>query len=41
MAPDLRTDFISRPHEFEALLSALLDPDRANPVVISKAAQSH
>jgi hypothetical protein len=31
MAPDLRVDFVSRPQEFDALLSALLDGDRANP----------
>jgi WD40 repeat protein len=39
MAPDLRTDFVSRPDEFAALLSALLDLDRANPVVITTALQ--
>src|SRR4029453_12643570 len=39
MAPDLRSDYISRPHEFDALLSALLDVDRANPVVITTALQ--
>ena len=37
MAPDMRTDFITRPREFEALLSALLDVDRTNPVVITTA----
>ena len=39
MAPDLRVDFVSRPKEFEAMLSALLDADHANPVVITTALQ--
>src|SRR5215203_2397512 len=39
MAPDLRPDFVSRPAEFEALLTALLDHDRSNPVVITTALQ--
>lgn len=39
MAPDMRPDFVGRPREFDALLSALLDLDRANPVVITTALQ--
>jgi len=39
MAPDLRDDYVQRPAEFEALLSALLDADRANPVMITTALQ--
>ncbi|CAN5674267.1 hypothetical protein BH18ACI5_BH18ACI5_16340 [soil metagenome] len=39
MAPDLRADFVMRPNEFEPLLSALLDVDRGNPVVITTALQ--
>jgi hypothetical protein len=38
MPPDLRSDFVSRPSEFEALLSALLD-HRQEPVVITTALQ--
>jgi WD40 repeat protein len=39
MAPDQRVDFVSRPKEFEAMLSALLDANHANPVVITTALQ--
>jgi WD40 repeat protein len=39
MAPDLRDDFVQRPVEFDALLSVLLDSDRANPLMITTALQ--
>jgi WD40 repeat protein len=39
MAPDMRSDFVGRPREFDAVLSGLLDADRANPVVITTALQ--
>ncbi len=39
MAPDMRSDFVGRPREFDALLAALLDVDRANPIVITTALQ--
>ena len=39
MAPDLRVDFVSRPKEFDSMLSALLDTDHVNPVVVTTALQ--